>query len=239
MTSFLELSDVHLSYDRAEALKGISLKVDEGSIVTLLGANGAGKTTTVRAISGTIRPNSGEICFRGERIDGMSPSQIVKRGISLVPEGRRLFPYMTVYDNLMMGSYLRRDRKEIHNNLERVFSSFPRLKERLRQKAVSLSGGEQQMVAIGRGLMASPKLMLLDEPTLGLSPLLVQETARIIKEIRSTSGVTILLIEQNARMALSLADYAYVLETGTIATEGESKVLLNDEGIRKAYLGGK
>jgi branched-chain amino acid transport system ATP-binding protein len=238
MTSFLELKDVHLSYDRAEALKGISLRVDEGSIVTLLGANGAGKSTTVRAISGTIRPSSGGIWFRGELIDGMSPSQIVKRGISLVPEGRRLFPYMTVYDNLMMGSYLRRDKKEIQKNLERVFSSFPRLKERLRQKAVSLSGGEQQMVAMGRGLMASPKLMLLDEPTLGLSPILVQETARIIREIRESSGVTILLIEQNARMALALADYAYVLETGTIATEGESKVLLTDEGIRKAYLGG-
>lgn len=238
MTSFLELKDVHLSYDRAEVLKGISLRVDEGSIVTLLGANGAGKSTTVRAISGTIHPSSGEIWFRGELIDGMSPSQIVKRGISLVPEGRRLFPYMTVYDNLMMGSYLRRDRKEIQKNLERVFSSFPRLKERLRQKAVSLSGGEQQMVAMGRGLMASPKLMLLDEPTLGLSPILVQETARIIREIRESSGVTILMIEQNARMALALADYAYVLETGTIATEGESKVLLTDEGIRKAYLGG-
>lgn len=238
MTSFLELKDVHLSYDRAEALKGISLRVDEGSIVTLLGANGAGKSTTVRAISGTIRPSSGGIWFRGELIDGMSPSQIVKRGISLVPEGRRLFPYMTVYDNLMMGAYLRRDKKEIQKNLERVFSSFPRLKERLRQKAVSLSGGEQQMVAMGRGLMASPKLMLLDEPTLGLSPILVQETARIIREIRESSGVTILLIEQNARMALALADYAYVLETGTIATEGESKVLLTDEGIRKAYLGG-
>ena len=238
MTSFLELKDVHLSYDRAEALKGISLRVDEGSIVTLLGANGAGKSTTVRAISGTIRPSSGGIWFRGELIDGMSPSQIVKRGISLVPEGRRLFPYMTVYDNLMMGSYLRRDKKEIQKNLERVFSSFPRLKERLRQKAVSLSGGEQQMVAMGRGLMASPKLMLLDEPTLGLSPILVQETARIIREIRESSGVTILLIEQNARMALALADYAYVLETGTIATEGESNVLLTDEGIRKAYLGG-
>ncbi len=239
MTSFLELKDVHLRYDRAEALKGISLRVDEGSIVTLLGANGAGKSTTVRAISGTIRPSSGGIWFRGERIDGMSPSQIVKRGISLVPEGRRLFPYMTVYDNLMMGSYLRRDRKEIRENLERVFSSFPRLKERQRQKAVTLSGGEQQMVAMGRGLMASPKLMLLDEPTLGLSPILVQETARIIREIRESSGVTILLIEQNARMALALADYAYVLETGTIATEGESKVLLTDEGIRKAYLGGQ
>jgi len=238
MTSFLELKDVHLSYDRAEALKGISLRVDEGSIVTLLGANGAGKSTTVRAISGTIHPSSGGIWFRGELIDGMSPSQIVKRGISLVPEGRRLFPYMTVYDNLMMGSYLRRDKKEIQKNLERVFSSFPRLKERQRQKAVSLSGGEQQMVAMGRGLMASPKLMLLDEPTLGLSPILVQETARIIREIRESSGVTILLIEQNARMALALADYAYVLETGTIATEGESKVLLTDEGIRKAYLGG-
>lgn len=238
MTSFLELKDVHLSYDRAEALKGISLRVGEGSIVTLLGANGAGKSTTVRAISGIIHPSSGGIWFRGERIDGMSPSQIVKRGISLVPEGRRLFPYMTVYDNLMMGSYLRRDRKEIQGNLERVFSSFPRLKERQRQKAVTLSGGEQQMVAMGRGLMASPKLMLLDEPTLGLSPILVHETARIIKEMRSSSGVTILLIEQNARMALSLADYAYVLETGTIATEGESKVLLTDEGIRKAYLGG-
>jgi branched-chain amino acid transport system ATP-binding protein len=238
VTSFLELRDVHLSYDRAEALKGISLRVDEGSVVTLLGANGAGKSTTVRAISGIIHPNSGEIWFGGERIDGMPPAQTVTRGISLVPEGRRLFPYMSVYDNLMMGSYLRRDRGETRRNLERVYASFPRLRERLRQKAGSLSGGEQQMVAIGRGLMASPKLMLLDEPTLGLSPILVQETARIIREIRESSGVTILLIEQNARMALTLADYAYVLETGAIATEGNADALLADEGIRKAYLGG-
>ena len=238
MSNFLELKDIRLSYDRAEVLKGVSLSVDEGAIVTLLGSNGAGKSTLVRAISGMVRPSSGEIWFMGERMDSISPSQIVKRGISLIPEGRRLFPFMTVYDNLIMGAYLRRNKAEIQRNLQRVLTSFPRLEERLRQKASSLSGGEQQMAAIGRGLMASPKLMLLDEPTLGLSPILVQEVAKIMKEIRKISGVTILLIEQNARMALSLADYAYVLEIGTVVMEGDAKLLMNDERIKKAYLGG-
>lgn len=238
MSNFLELKDIRLSYNRAEVLKGVSLSVDEGAIVTLLGSNGAGKSTLVRAISGMVRPSSGEIWFMGERMDSISPSQIVKRGISLIPEGRRLFPFMTVYDNLIMGAYLRRNKAEVQRNLQRVLTSFPRLEERLRQKASSLSGGEQQMAAIGRGLMASPKLMLLDEPTLGLSPILVQEVAKIMKEIRKISGVTILLIEQNARMALSLADYAYVLEIGTVVMEGDAKLLMNDERIKKAYLGG-
>lgn len=238
MSNFLELKDIRLSYNRAEVLKGVSLSVDEGAIVTLLGSNGAGKSTLVQAISGMVRPSSGEIWFMGERMDSISPSQIVKRGISLIPEGRRLFPFMTVYDNLIMGAYLRRNKAEVQRNLQRVLTSFPRLEERLRQKASSLSGGEQQMAAIGRGLMASPKLMLLDEPTLGLSPILVQEVAKIMKEIRKISGVTILLIEQNARMALSLADYAYVLEIGTVVMEGDAKLLMNDERIKKAYLGG-
>lgn len=238
MNDFLNLKDIEVFYDKAAALKGINISVAQGTIVTMLGANGAGKTTLVRAISGLVRPSSGEIWFKAKRIEELLPHQILRAGIVHVPEGRRLYPYMSVLDNLMMGAYLRRDSSEIKRDLEVVYTHFPRLKERSRQQAGSLSGGEQQMAAIGRGLMSSPELMLLDEPTLGLSPLLVQETARIIRDINQDSKVTILLIEQNAKMALSLADYAYVLESGCLVQEGAAKDMINDERIRMAYLGG-
>jgi len=237
MTTILDLKDIHVYYDKAVALAGICLRVETGKIVTLLGANGAGKSTTLRTISGLKRAASGEILFKGEVINKKLPSYIVRKGIAHVPEGRRLFPFMSVYDNLMMGSYLRKDSKETNRNLELVYSHFPRLKERSSQKAGSLSGGEQQMAAIGRGLMASPSLLLLDEPTIGLSPILVKETATIIKDINRESSVTILLIEQNAKMALSIADYAYVLEAGRLVNEGDAKGMINDEEIKKAYLG--
>ena len=238
MTAILELKDLHVYYDKAVALAGISLRVEEGKIVTLLGANGAGKSTTLRTISGLKRASSGEILFKGEVINQKLPSYIVRKGIAHVPEGRRLFPFMSVYDNLLMGSYLRKDSKETRRNLELVYSHFPRLKERSSQKAGSLSGGEQQMVAIGRGLMASPSVLLLDEPTIGLSPILVKETATIVKDINRESGVTILLIEQNAKMALSIASYAYILEAGRLVNEGDAQGMINEEEIRKAYLGG-
>jgi branched-chain amino acid transport system ATP-binding protein len=238
MTTILDLKDIHVYYDKAVALAGISLRVETGKIVTLLGANGAGKTTTLRMISGLKRASSGEILFKGEVINEKLPSYIVRKGIAHVPEGRRLFPFMSVHNNLLMGAYLRKDSKEINRNLELVYSHFPKLKERSSQRADSLSGGEQQMVAIGRGLMASPSLLLFDEPTMGLSPILVKETATIIKDINRESSVTILLIEQNAKMALSIADYAYILEAGRLVKEGDAQDMINDEDIKKAYLGG-
>jgi len=238
MTTILDLKDIHVYYDKAVALAGISLRVETGKIVTLLGANGAGKTTTLRMISGLKRASSGEILFKGEVINEKLPSYIVRKGIAHVPEGRRLFPFMSVHNNLLMGAYLRKDSAENNRNLELVYSHFPRLKERSSQQADSLSGGEQQMVAIGRGLMASPSLLLLDEPTMGLSPILVKETATIIKDINRESSVTILLIEQNAKMALSIADYAYILEAGRLVKEGDAQGMINDEEVKKAYLGG-
>ena len=238
MSTVLELKDVDVYYDKAEALKSVSIRVEASRIVTILGANGSGKTTILRTISGLKRAAAGEILFKGETINRKSPSYIVSKGIAHVPEGRKLFPFMSVYDNLMMGSYLRRNSKEIKRDLDLVCSHFPRIHERLNQKAGSLSGGEQQMVAIGRGLMASPSLLLLDEPTIGLSPILVRETATIIKDINKENNVTILLIEQNVRMALAIADYAYVLETGRLVKEGNAKDMINDDEVKKAYLGG-
>lgn len=238
MGAFVQLKEIRVCYDKAEALKGISLEVAQGSIVTLIGANGAGKTTALRAISGLVELAAGEIWFDGERIDQLSPSEIVKRGAAHVPEGRRLFPYMTVKDNLLMGAYTRKGTESIKPSMETVFSHFPRLRERLRQKAGSLSGGEQQMVAIGRALMAAPKVILLDEPTLGLSPILVRETANIIRSINGKEHVSILLVEQNARMALTLAERGYVLETGRIAMQDDTRNLIYNERVKKAYLGG-
>lgn len=238
MDNLLELKNVQVNYDKAEALKRINLNVARGTIVTLIGANGAGKTTTLKAISGLVNLVTGEIFYEDRRIDKIPPQHRVKIGISQVPEGRLLFPYMTVMDNLLMGAYLRKGTKWIKNDLETILSHFPRLKERLRQKAGSLSGGEQQMLAIGRALMAEPKLMLLDEPTMGLSPILVKEVASIIRSIRSKEKVTILFVEQNARMALSLAEIGYVLEIGSITIAGDSKELIDNEHVKKAYLGG-
>jgi len=233
----LEVKDLRVHYGRAEALKGISINIDEGAIVTLIGANGAGKTTTLRTISGLKAPTSGEIWFQGERIDRMPAHHIVKLGIAHIPEGRAVFAPMTVLDNMKMGAYLRKEKRQIARELDIMFEHFPVLRERRGQQAGSLSGGEQQMLAIARGLMASPKLLLMDEPSLGLSPILVKEVSSIIRDINQ-SGISIILVEQNARMALRLAKKAYILEVGSIALEGSAEELANDERVKKAYLGG-
>jgi len=233
----LEIKDLRVHYGSAEALRGISLSVDEGAIVALIGANGAGKTTTLRTISGLKVPTSGEIWFQGRRIDGMPAHHIVKLGIAHIPEGRIVFAPMTVLDNLRMGTYLRKDRQQIAKDLDIMYEHFPVLKERRGQQAGSLSGGEQQMLAIARALMAGPKLLLMDEPSMGLSPILVEAVGNIISDINK-SGISIILVEQNARMALSLANTAYVLEVGSITLGGDAKELSNDERVKKAYLGG-
>jgi len=232
----LEMRDVFVQYGKAIALRGISLGVTEGEVVALIGSNGAGKTTTLRAISGLNLPTSGEIRFQGKTINGMPPHVIVQMGIAHVPEGRRVFGPMTVEENLELGAYLRKDRQGIGRDLERIYQSFPVLKNRSRQRAGSLSGGEQQMLAMARALMTSPKVLLLDEPSLGLSPLLVREVGRIISRINKL-GVTVILIEQNARMALRLAHRAYILELGSIILQGIARDLMKDEGVKKAYLG--
>ena len=233
----LEVRDIHVHYQKVAALKGISLGVPPGGIVTIIGANGAGKSTTLRSISGLERPTSGEIWFDGARIDGLPAAEIVGRGIAQVPEGRSIFPDLTVEENLRTGAYLRDDRAGIETDLQQVFGHFPRLRERRRQWARTLSGGEQQMVAIGRALMSRPKLLLLDEPSMGLAPVMVQEIVRIIVEI-AERGVPVVLVEQNAELALRLADFAYVLETGNVALEGPASDLHENEHVRRAYLGG-
>jgi branched-chain amino acid transport system ATP-binding protein len=235
--SLLELDDLHVHYGGIKALKGISIRIDPGQIVTLVGANGAGKSTTLRAISGLLRPAQGRILLEGRSIVGVPPHQIVKRGVSHVPEGRIVFAPLSVGDNLDLGAYLRRDRKEIEEDRKKVFALFPRLKERVRQASGTLSGGEQQMLAIGRALMARPKILLMDEPSLGLAPLLVREIFGVIREIRER-GTTIVLVEQNARMALAVADVGYVLETGTIRLTDRADALLANPFVQEAYLGG-
>jgi branched-chain amino acid transport system ATP-binding protein len=234
---FLEIRDLRVHYGRAEALKGISIYVDEGAIVSIIGANGAGKTTILRTISGLERPTSGEIWFQGKRIDGMPASEIVKMGITHVPEGRMLFSTMTVLDNLKMGAYLRKDRLQIAGDIDTIYQQFPVLEEKYKQHAGSLSGGQQQMLAIARALMSRSKLILLDEPSTGLSPLLVKEFSNILKKINQ-EGKSIILVEQNARMALRLAKRAYLLEVGYIVVEGEAPDLAKDDRVKKAYLGG-
>ena len=233
----LEIKDLRVHYGMAEALKGISVSVEEGEIVALIGANGAGKTTTLRTISGLKAPTSGEIWFRGKRIDGIPAHKIVKLGIAHIPEGRIVFAPMTVLDNLKMGAYLRKDKQQVARDLNAMYEHFPVLKERHNQLAGSLSGGEQQMLAVARALMASPQLLLMDEPSMGLSPVLVEEVGNIIKDIHKT-GIGIILVEQNARMALELANKAYILAVGSIILEGDAKELANDERVKKAYLGG-
>ena len=232
----LELTDVKVAYGRIEALHGISLSVNEGEVVALIGANGAGKTTTMRAISGLRPLVSGRIVFNGEDISKLRPDLRVIRGLCQSPEGRQIFPGMTVFENLDMGAYTRRDKAGIAADLERVYALFPRLQERIKQIAGTLSGGEQQMLAIGRALMARPKLLLLDEPSMGLAPMLIQQIFNIITEI-SQQGTTILVVEQNAQQALSRANRAYVLETGHIVKEGAGSDLLHDPAVREAYLG--
>jgi branched-chain amino acid transport system ATP-binding protein len=233
----LELREVRVDYGRVEVLKGISIGVAEGEVVSIIGANGAGKSTTLRTISGLLKIRSGEIWFSGERIDRERPHQIVKRGIAHVPEGRIVLAPMTVLENLKMGAYLRKKRREIDKDLDMVCEHFPVLKTRSKQKAGSLSGGEQQMLAIARALMASPRLILMDEPSMGLSPILVGEVGKIIKDINK-KGITIMLVEQNARMALKSAKRAYIMEMGSMVLEGDTVGLGDDERVKKAYLGG-
>jgi len=236
MLMLLELREISVHFGKVEALKGISLNVEQGGIVSLVGANGAGKSTTLRAICGLKPPTLGEIWFDGKSIDGMSAQEIVKKGIALVPEGRRVFPQMTVLENLQMGAYLRKDKGGIRKDLDGLFDSFPVLKERKKQAAGSLSGGEQQMLAIGRALMAKPRLLLMDEPTLGLAPIVCREIGDIINRI-NRNGTTILLVEQNARLAFAVAQKGYVLELGRIILEGDTGDLARSEHVQKAYLG--
>jgi len=233
----LELVNVNVNYGQTQALKDISLSAKEGSIVALVGPNAAGKTTTLKAITGLKPITSGEIHLRGQRIDHLYTSEVIRRGIALSPEGRRVFPELTVLENLRLGAYLRNNRQEIRQDVERVYGYFPVLKMRARQISGTLSGGEQQVLAIGRALMAKPSYLLLDEPSLGLAPLVVKSIAVIIKQING-AGVSIILVEQNARMALRLAEYAYVLESGQMALEGRAEELLHNDYVRKAYLGG-
>jgi branched-chain amino acid transport system ATP-binding protein len=232
----LELEDVHTYYGAIQALRGITLDVREGEIVTLLGANGAGKSTTLRSINGLNHPRRGRIVFRGDDITQVPPHDIVSRGISQSPEGRKLFPRMTVLENLEMGAFQRKDRSDLKGDMDRVFALFPRLAERKTQKAGTLSGGEQQMCAIGRALMARPKLLMLDEPSMGLAPIFVEKVFETIVEINE-QGTPILLVEQNALMALEVADRGYVLETGAIVLADDAKALRENEQVRKTYLG--
>ena len=233
----LEIRGVHVHYHKVAALKGIDMEVPEDGIVTIIGANGAGKSTTLRAISGLVRISQGEILFAGERIDRLPPEKIVALGIAHVPEGRRIFPDLTVEENLGTGAFLRSDKAGIAEDLDEVYHHFPRLKERRKQWARALSGGEQQMLAIGRALMSRPKMLVLDEPSMGLSPVMVQEIARIVRDIVAR-GVPVVLVEQNAELALRLARYAYVLETGSIALQGPAHELHDNAHVKRAYLGG-
>jgi branched-chain amino acid transport system ATP-binding protein len=235
--ALLELTDVHTYYGAIHALRGVSMSIEEGEIVTLIGSNGAGKSTTLRTISGLLRPRQGEIVLRGKRIDGLPPHEIVTLGISQSPEGRRVFARMTVQENLEMGAFARRDRANLAAEFDRVYGLFPRLRERISQRAGTLSGGEQQMLAMGRALMSAPKVLLLDEPSMGLAPILVEQIFDIIKTINE-QGSTVLLVEQNALMALGVASRGYILQTGEIVLSDTAAALQTNDGVRAAYLGG-
>ena len=232
----LEVKDLRVRYGTVEAVKGLSFQVSTGAIVSLIGANGAGKTTSLRALTGLVKPSGGEVRFENALLNGLAPHDIVRLGIALVPEGRRLFPKMTVLENLRMGAYLQTSKADVASTLEMIYQHFPILRERGRQRAGSLSGGEQQMLAIARALMNRPKLLLLDEPSMGLSPIMTAEIGKIIRQINALN-VSIILVEQNAMLALTLAQYGYVLETGTLILQGKADELLRDEGVKKAYLG--
>lgn len=234
--SMLEVKDLEVYYGVIQAIKGISFHVEEGEVIALIGANGAGKTTTLQTITGMLNAKVGSILFEGNELTKIPGHKIVSMGMAHVPEGRRVFAQLSVLENLKLGAYTRKDKDEIEESLQRVYKSFPRLEERKSQLAGTLSGGEQQMLAMGRALMSKPRIILMDEPSMGLSPIFVEEIFNIIKEI-SASGTTVLLVEQNAKKALSIADRAYVLETGNIVLEGDANQLLNDESIKKAYLG--
>ena len=234
--AMLEVKDLQVYYGMIQAIKGISFEVNQGEVIALIGANGAGKTTILHTVTGLLAPKKGSIIFEGQDITKVPAHKIVSMGMAHVPEGRRVFAQLSVYDNLKMGAYTRTDKNEIEESLEMVYKRFPRLEERKNQMAGTLSGGEQQMLAMGRALMSKPKIILMDEPSMGLSPIFVNEIFNIIQEV-SASGTTVLLVEQNAKKALSIADRAYVLETGNIALEGDAKILMNDDSIKKAYLG--
>lgn len=238
MTPMLSLNNVELYYDHVYALKGVSIELNEGETVALIGANGAGKSSILRAITGLSPIASGDVHYLGSRLDGTKAADIVKKGIAMVPEGRRVFPYMSVKDNLLMGAFTRTNKGEIAQSLKSVYERFPRLQERSSQQAGTLSGGEQQMMVIGRALMAKPKLLLLDEPSLGIAPKLVQDIARAIVAINRDENVSVLLVEQNSRMALSISHRAYAMSTGSIVLSGKSSELKNDDRIKAAYLGG-
>ena len=238
MTEMLNFKNVELYYDHVYALKGVSINLMQGEIVALIGANGAGKSSILRAITGLRKIKSGSISFMGERLDGTSAADVVRKGIAMVPEGRRVFPYMSVKDNLLMGAFTRTDKAGISDTLDSILTRFPRLKERYGQQSSTLSGGEQQMMVIGRALMAKPKLLLLDEPSLGIAPKLVQDIARAIVAISRDEGVSVLLVEQNSRMALSISSRAYAMSTGSVVLSGNSKDLMGDDRIKAAYLGG-
>ena len=234
--AMLEVKDLEVYYGMIQAIKGVSFHVDQGEVIALIGANGAGKTTILHTVTGLLSPKKGSVVFEGQEVTKIPAHKIVSLGMAHVPEGRRVFAELSVYENLKMGAYNRKDKSEIEENLQKIYERFPRLKERKNQMAGTLSGGEQQMLAMGRALMSQPKIILMDEPSMGLSPILVNEIFDIIQEV-SKSGTTVLLVEQNAKKALSIADRAYVLETGRIALEGRAEDLLRDDSIKKAYLG--
>ena len=238
MSRYFETRKINVFYEKVQALTEVSVAMDDGEIVAVVGANGAGKTTMLRAVTNLTPITGGEVWFDGERIDGVPPDRVAARGVAVVPEGRHVYPLMNVRDNLLMGAFLRRDKAGIRRDMEAVFERFPRLKERYRQQASTLSGGEQQMVAIGRALMSGPRLLLMDEPSLGLAPMMVREIARSIRDINRDENVSIILVEQNSRMALRLSRHAYVMETGRVALEGPSAELMENEMVRRVYLGG-
>ena len=233
----LEINNLHVHYGGIHALQGISLEVPDGKIIALLGSNGAGKSTTLRTISGIVKPDEGEVVFNGENILGLKSFEVLRKGIAMVPEGRKVFRNLTVFENIEMGAYIRNDKKEIEEDIQDLFRLFPRLEERKKQSAGTLSGGEQQMLALARALISRPKLIMIDEPSLGLAPVLSQSVLRKLKELNESEGQTILLIEQNARAALSISDYAYILETGSIVLQGVASDLIKDDSVRKSYLG--
>ena len=235
---YFEARSISVRYDKVMALRDVSIRLEQGQVVSLIGANGAGKTTTLRAITGLKKPSQGEVWFEGERIDQLPAAKIVARGIAMVPEGRHVYPFMSVKDSLLMGAYLRSDQAGIRADLDKIFTRFPRVKERMNQQAGTLSGGEQEMVVVGRALMARPRLLLLDEPSLGLAPMVVREIARLVSQVNQEENVSVILVEQNSRMALKVSQYGYVLETGKVGLEGPSADLMHNDHIKKLYLGG-